>query len=465
VAASTSRFPFLFILLAFFAATPVLAYDGHTVTYGPLTLSIGEIPVEQQLDVPFEVPVTLTNTSDVVLDLIVAASVIDDCRIVGQSEQRVEVPAEGEATLTFQVVAGEGTHSAHYPVWVDVRLADSEQEGPTLRAVRVFETDIQQATTPEDEPTEQPITTISLGGAVMLNSLNSHRPWWGYYDDPLNPLPIGWTGSHEESRMTFVRSSSIARGESRRALTVHPPYTPSGGTSLIDYRLQLPEQGPVTLEFYNAIRDHHEDEPASDGVTFRVWVREDGADVEDRTLLFERHTDAKVWERGEADLTPYAGKTVLLSLESHPGPARNTVCDSCYWGDPIVFQGERPEMLSEIEHFFQYAGALGAASSGHVATINTFQFDLEGNLGAAIALGLHGITDGVIAFAGPGGLETSDIPEVWYRGLRIEVEGAPIGTWPSPFRTLDVNVEQEEEGVYRLTQTILDGDETFPLIV
>ena len=273
MAASISRFPFFFLLIALFITTPCLAYDGHTATLGPLTLSIGEIPVVERLNEQFDVPVTLTNTSDVVLNLIVTASVIDDCRIVGQSEQRVEVPAKGEATLTFQVVAGEGTHSAHYPVWVGVRLAESEADSPMLRAVQVFETDIQQVRTSGDEPTEQPITTISVGGAVMLNNLSSHRPWWGYYDQPLNPLPIGWTGSHEESRMTFVRSSSIARGESRRAFTVHPPYTPKGGTSLIDYRLQLPAEGPLTVEFYNAIRDHREDEPASDGVTFRVWIR------------------------------------------------------------------------------------------------------------------------------------------------------------------------------------------------
>ena len=122
---------------------------------------------------------------------------------------------------------------------------------------------------------------------------------------------------------------------------MHPPYRPKPGTVFAEYRLQLPATRPIRLTFFNAIRDSAPNEPKSDGVTFRVWANGE--------QLFERHTDAKVWTPGEADLSRFAGREILLRLESHPGPKHNTVCDSSFWGDPVVVAGNPPKLLTADE--------------------------------------------------------------------------------------------------------------------
>jgi hypothetical protein len=85
---------------------------------------------------------------------------------------------------------------------------------------------------------------------------------------------------------------------------------------------RLPESKPMRLRFANALRDHIPDrERPSDGVTFRVRVaRWDALDGTQGEVVFERHTDAKVWLDGQADLSRFAGQPVRLQLESHPGP-------------------------------------------------------------------------------------------------------------------------------------------------
>ena len=43
--------------------------------------------------------------------------------------------------------------------------------------------------------------------------------------------------------------------------------------------------------------------------------------------------DSKRWVAGEADLSKFAGRTILLRLESNPGPNHDTTCDSSFWAE------------------------------------------------------------------------------------------------------------------------------------
>ena len=139
---------------------------------------------------------------------------------------------------------------------------------------------------------------------------------------------------------------------------MHPPWKPGGGTILAEYLLQLPTVRPIQLAFANAIRDHTAAEPPSDGVTFRVWAGNE--------KLFERHTDSKTWLDAEVDLSKFAGRQILLRLESHPGPKRDTTCDSSYWGEPMVVAGKPPEPMSEDdkEELRESVRSLVRANSG-----------------------------------------------------------------------------------------------------
>jgi hypothetical protein len=72
----------------------------------------------------------------------------------------------------------------------------------------------------------------------------------------------------------------------------------------------------------------------SDGATFRVWVTPpSGARQLVAELTLDRATALRGWVPGWADLTPWAGQTVTLALESHPGPADDLNDDWYGWGN------------------------------------------------------------------------------------------------------------------------------------
>ena len=71
----------------------------------------------------------------------------------------------------------------------------------------------------------------------------------------------------------------------------------------------------------------------SDGARLRVWAAPPGGE---RTLVADLALDAEAarrgWAPGWADLTPRAGQTIALTLETHPGPAGDIADDWYGWG-------------------------------------------------------------------------------------------------------------------------------------
>ena len=122
----------------------------------------------------------------------------------------------------------------------------------------------------------------------------------------------------------------------RRAINVHPPYRIGWGDALMDFRIALPKQKPIRLDFATAIRDSDaKREGVSDGVDFRVLVNDGGGFKQ----LFARFSAAKRWEPARVDLSDYAGREVTLRLFTGPGPAHNTSCDSSFWAEPTLWVG------------------------------------------------------------------------------------------------------------------------------
>lgn len=424
------------------------AFDGHRVTEGPLTVSIAEIPPVTAYGTPQQVDVVLSNAADRPLKVVVEVKeLVDEWRIVGDSRRQVTLGARSVDGTQFEIAAGRGCHSAHYPVHAYVTFADAGREA-VAHAVRIFETDFAAADRAATPSTELPLLVVPKTGALPLATTAKHRVCWSYYDSPESTLPVGWQGSEPTSRASFHRGPTT-RGETRQAIQMHPPYMPRGGSIFAEYHLRLPDTKPLRLSFFNAIRDHHPPEPPSDGVTFRVWA--------DRQMLFERHTDAKRWLAGEADLSPFAGKEIRLRLESHPGPKHDTTCDSSYWGDPVVIAGIQPDQLSSDERKQLAARAAKALADGEPVGENCYVFDLEGGCRAAIVLGRHGLVDAAIAVG-------SGQRIVSFDGFQMSIFDQPVGAWPSGIVTDAVTADRDAAGRLKIVHRLRHDDRAFDLI-
>jgi len=442
----TLRYSFA-VIGAFVACAGAAAFDGHRVTEGPLTLTIGEIPTVTAYETPQRVEVVLRNAADYPLNLVAdVRNLVDEWRAIGESRHEMKLAADSETRVCFEIAAGRECHSAHYPVHVYASFQDSGRE-VVAHAVRIFQTDFPAADETMTASTELPLMVVPKRGAWPLATTTAHRVCWSYYDSTESTLPVGWHGSEPTSRASFHRGRT-ARGETRQAIQMHPPYRPTGGPIFAEYRLRLPKTTPLRLTFFNAIRDHHPPEPPSDGVTFRVWA--------DDQMLFERHTDAKQWLAGEADLGRFAGKEVLLRLESHPGPKRSTTCDSSYWGDPAVIAGVLPEQLSSDEKKQLAARVAKALADGRPVGEDCYVFDLAGDCRAAIALGRHGLADASIVVG-------SSDRAVSFDGFQMSVLDQPVGSWPSGIFTDVIQSDVDAQGRLKVVHRLRHGDQSVDL--
>jgi len=108
-------------------------------------------------------------------------------------------------------------------------------------------------------------------------------------------------------------------------LFLHPPAS-------VEQNLLIPPAQPA-LSFVVGLdpvaREWH-----SDGGTFRIWVTPAGGTRQlVAELSLDRTTALRGWVPGWADLRPWAGQTVTLALESHPGPADDLNDDWYGWGN------------------------------------------------------------------------------------------------------------------------------------
>jgi hypothetical protein len=391
------------------------AFNGERASEGPLTLTIGSIPTITNFNAPqvFMVVVSNSSAAPLTVDLEVGG-LVDETRAVGKTSRRLEVPGLDQRQTTFQFLLGEGSHSALYPVHVWARFQANGKER-AAHAVRIFQTDFALSAQRNPAPPELPVCVVPLTGALPLAALTNWQVAWQWFGKSCERLPVRWQGNESRSSANFAKAPVTRGGETRQALQMHPPYRGGAGTIFAEYRLKLPATAPIRLVFFNAIRDNAPTEPPSDGVTFRVWM--------DEARLFERHTDAKSWQPGEADLSAFAGKEILLRLECHPGPKNDTTCDSAFWGDPTLVVGAAPRILSAVEKAEQMERARRAVAGG-VSSRNEFVTTLVDGQRAAIVLGPNGFTDAAFAFG-------SGEQAVAFEGLNIAVFDQVLGRWPS----------------------------------
>lgn len=409
-------------MIVFFFGSEGLAWNPPVDTAGPVTLRIGDVGVLKEIEKPIPVEVTISNSADQPISGMLSLSVTDNWRIQGGESREFSVKGKDSATFSYHVVAGRGTYSALYPI--HARAAFQHRKEKFLaHAVLIVRTEA-----PRQPPALSETTYIRSAGPVSLWRLRNYRLEWSYFGKEKHQKPIGWSGSDAQCKCSFTRVPSVRRGQREMpALAMHPPWTGGAGTIFANYSLSLPRIQPIRLLFHTAIRDNTPQEPPSDGVTFRVWLGEQ--------KLFERHSDSKHWLKGEVDLSQFAGKKILLRLESHPGPKNDTTCDSAYWGSPTLIVGRAPEIESRDEIVKRMrAGADGVLKVARQALKETLKgntkqppglhfFRLRGGdqpCLAAVKLGKYGLLDAIFAFV------CGDRELVMY-GLQLNVlEGNPL---------------------------------------
>lgn len=413
----------------------LFAFNGHKVTEGPLAVSIADIPtVTNHQAQAFQV--TFSNSGPTALAIEVELTgLVDECRAVGDTRRKLSMPAASTAEAGFQFVAGEGACSALYPVHIQATFS----EGPQRRvahAIQIVQTDFSALERAAAAARDSQVLAVPASGVLALaNSREQRVTWQVFKTNAAERSPVGWEGGDEKTGATFSRMP-VARGVTRQALQVHPPYRTGAGTLFIEYRLTLPPAKPIALEFFNAIRDHTASEPPSDGITFRAWVGDQ--------MIFERHTDSKVWVSGSASLDEWAGQEVVLKLEGHPGPKRDTTCDSGYWGDPVVRAGAPPRLLATTERESLHARARAVLANRQGAE-GIFFFDLGGSA-AAIAPGPNGIADAAIAFG-------SGNKAVVFEGFNLSLFDQPMGG-AAGLAVAKVSTKRDADGKLHIAHTV-----------
>ena len=73
------------------------------------------------------------------------------------------------------------------------------------------------------------IVQVPARGGLPLADLKVVQVVWAYFDQPEVRMPPGWEGSDERSAAGF-RRGKIARGQSKPALQMHPPYRNGKGS-------------------------------------------------------------------------------------------------------------------------------------------------------------------------------------------------------------------------------------------
>ena len=402
-------------------------FNGHIVTEGPLILAIGDVEEVTQYNKAREVDAAIRNSGASALNVeLRMGGLVDEWYAVGQTEKQLAVGPGEETKTQFHIAAKEGVCSALYPVHIYVSFRH-ERQTRKAHAIQIFSTKFKKQAGTSAKRSEMSAHKVAANGALPLWLVRGHRVAWRFYERPLVYMPVGWEGSSAESSASFSYSR-VTRGTTKEAIVVHPPWKPGGGTIFVEYQLKLPKIKPIKLFFANAIRDHTTSEPPSDGVTFRVWAGEE--------RLFERHTDSKKWVASEVDLSRFSGKEILLRLESHPGPKRDTTCDSSYWGEPMVAAGKLPAKITALDREELRKHARSIVESKRESDKDDFVFKLDDGYAAGLVLGRGGLADCAIAF-GRGD------KSVVFDGLRMSIMRHKVGESPSQVIVQGVSTKRD----------------------
>ncbi len=190
---------------------------------------------------------------------------------------------------------------------------------------------------------ETPDLSVPLPpGETLLADIGTYRVCWQSYGQEPVAMPVSWSGHFEPH--AGISYQDWGRVLGRRALLLHSPWHVPPGKTWVDYELALPRLEPIRLRFGIAMGPDVAQRDRSDGVTFSCSLTADGREQE----LMRRHQAEARWLDCDFDLSPYAGKTVVVRLQVEPGPKNNASFDYSFFGDARITVGEGTPQRSEI---------------------------------------------------------------------------------------------------------------------
>ncbi len=330
--------PLRAVLLLTFVATNAVAFNPPSDSEGAFTARIDGPAVFEAAGAPVDYTLVVENNSAAAVDGEARFEVIDDWRVEVDGDTAFRLDASGTHSIPFRVVAGPESLNALYPIHAFVSLGEAKA-AVELHPVLVAEMQRPDPPRPEPDISWQPVR-LEEKDMLNLTQMPVYRRIMVLEDAEPMVFSPNTDGEEPRTQMHVHVSEAVTLQHSlRSSIVIHPPWHRGHrGSGMVEFPVRLPESEPVSLGFYNAIRRHRENEPPSDGVTFRVRVAEMNGPVLGK-VIYERHTDAKEWVRGQVDLTAWAGKAVRVQLESHPGPDMDTTCDLSYWGEPRLSAG------------------------------------------------------------------------------------------------------------------------------
>jgi hypothetical protein len=333
------------LLLAAVALAPLAAYNPPTDTAGPLTARI-EAP-DQVTDATFPVKLILQNSAAQPIEGHLRLTLIDRWTA---SPDSAEFHLAPNATREFPITitTAPGSYNALYPIHA---LAEFTYNGAALTAHPIAILKTQFPNPPHATPPIpwRPIEIAPDSGYALWRS-PIRRVVIQQFDQAARTQPLGWDGTDPGTHANVQFNSRIKRSETRECITMHEPYAKGPGIILAEYPLALPQSPSIHLRFANSVRDDTPNQAPGDGVTFRVRVLPfDAPEGREGEIVFERHNHTAVWQDGEADLTRFAGRSIRLQLENHPGPRNNTTNDAAYWAEPTLIVGNTHPATSKAE--------------------------------------------------------------------------------------------------------------------
>ena len=138
------------------------------------------------------------------------------------------------------------------------------------------------------------------------------------------------------AKVWTIRDPISGQDDVRPLLYQHPP---ESGKEEIVYAVHVPRQG--ALQFGIALAPETWTPAMGDGATFQIYVSELDA-LQEGEPVFVRHINPKHnpsdrrWRNYVVDLTPWAGRTVHLSLSTEAGPAGDWAFDWAGWSNPRI---------------------------------------------------------------------------------------------------------------------------------
>jgi hypothetical protein len=375
-------------------------------------VSVRKVPTDQ----PLSFTVTLKNERSQPVAGTVCLWLNDDWQMIATNAVALSAEPGQSASATCSAAARPSVLNALYPIHAKLAFAAGGKI-VELHPIALFEAE-RPAAAKADAPFAE---AVPSDGVLRLDS-GADRRVFSRQKDAVKELGVNFSGSDAATGLGMHREASTRGGVARGGFAIHPPYRGGPGVTWNDFKLALPAGKPAVLRFFTALRDHGASEPASDGTEFKVFAI-DAAFVEKE--LFSRFSDSKAWEPAAVDLGAYAGQYITLRLWTGPGPKSNTTCDQCYWGDPVIAVGTLPALPTEAQWQAREQEAAARASLAVTTKpkrgTGSFRLEADGQrFGAAVVLGVQGLTDGVLAFSDGARVLT-------YRGFACDIDKSSVG--------------------------------------